>query len=154
MVVVPEPVGNALIISATDTRYYDQILELIEDLDAQPPQVMIQVILAEVELENLHEFGVELGIQDSLLFDRSLLGSVLTPGYDFNNKPLGNANTPQSLATKDNVGGQAISHFSLGRTNSDTGFGGLVLSASSENISVLLRALNHLATWKSSAALR
>ncbi len=66
----------------------------------------------------------------------------MTPGYDFNNKPLGNANTPQSLATKDNVGGQAISHFSLGRTNSDTGFGGLVLSASSENISVLLRALN------------
>jgi len=141
VVVVPEPVGNALIISATP-RYFEQILELIEGLDAQPPQVMIQVILAEVELDNLHEFGVELGLQDSLLFDRSLLGSILVPGYDFNNKPLGNANTPQSLASRENVGGQALSHFSLGRTSADTEFGGLVLSASSENVSVLLRAMD------------
>jgi general secretion pathway protein D len=141
VVVVPEPVGNALIISATP-RYFEQILELIEGLDAQPPQVMIQVILAEVELDNLHEFGVELGLQDSLLFDRSLLGSILVPGYDFNNRPLGNANTPQSLATRNNVGGQALSHFSLGRTSEATEFGGLVLSASSENVSVLLRAMD------------
>ena len=117
-------------------------MELVEGLDAQPPQVMIQVILVEVELDNLHEFGVELGLQDSLLFDRSLLGSILTPGYNFNNQPLGNANTPGSLATKSTVGGQALSHFSLGRTSTDTDFGGLVLSASSENVSVLLRAMN------------
>jgi general secretion pathway protein D len=141
VVVVPEPVGNALIISATP-RYFEQIMELVEGLDAQPPQVMIQVILAEVELDNLHEFGVELGLQDSLLFDRSLLGSILTPGYNFNNQPLGNANTAQSLATRGKVGGQALSHFSVGRTNADTDFGGLVLSASSENVSVLLRAMN------------
>jgi general secretion pathway protein D len=141
VVVVPEPVGNALIISATP-RYFEQIMELVEGLDAQPPQVMIQVILVEVELDNLHEFGVELGLQDSLLFDRSLLGSILTPGYNFNNQPLGNANTAGSLATRGNVGGQALSHFSLGRTSTDTDFGGLVLSASSENVSVLLRAMN------------
>ncbi len=141
VVVVPEPVGNALIISATP-RYFEQIMELVEGLDAQPPQVMIQVILAEVELNNLHEFGVELGLQDSLLFDRSLLGSLLTPGFDFNNKPLGNANNPNSLATRGTVGGQALSHFSLARTSADTDFGGLVLSASSENVSVLLRAMN------------
>ena len=141
VVVVPEPVGNALIISATP-RYFEQIMELVEGLDAQPPQVMIQVILVEVELDNLHEFGVELGLQDSLLFDRSLLGSILTPGYNFNNQPLGNANTPNSLATRGTVGGQALSHFSLGRTSTDTDFGGLVLSASSENVSVLLRAMN------------
>lgn len=141
VVVVPEPVGNALIISATP-RYFDQIMELVEGLDAQPPQVMIQVILAEVELDNLHEFGVELGLQDSLLFDRSLLGSILTPGYDFNNKPLGNANTATALANRGEVGGQALSHFSLGRTSADTDFGGMVLSASSENVSVLLRAMN------------
>ena len=141
VVVVPEPVGNALIISATP-RYFDQIMELVEGLDAQPPQVMIQVILAEVELDNLHEFGVELGLQDSLLFDRSLLGSILTPGYDFNNEPLGNANNATSLANRREVGGQALSHFSLGRTSADTDFGGMVLSASSENVSVLLRAMN------------
>lgn len=141
VVVVPEPVLNALIISATP-RYFEQIMELVEGLDAQPPQVMIQVILAEVSLDNRNEFGVELGLQDSLLFDRSLLGSILTPGYNFNNQPVGNANTASSLATRNQVGGQALSHFSVGRTNSDAGYGGLVLSASSENVSVLLRAMN------------
>ncbi|MFO0428640.1 MAG: secretin N-terminal domain-containing protein [Planctomyces sp.] len=141
VVIVPESTTNALIISATP-RYFDQIIELVEGLDAQPPQVTIQVILAEIELDNLNEFGIELGLQDSLLFDRSLLGSLLDPGYNFNNRPLGNASTPQSLATRGNVGGQALSHFAVNRQNPDVEFGGLVLSASSENVSVLLRALN------------
>ncbi|APZ93438.1 secretin N-terminal domain-containing protein [Fuerstiella marisgermanici] len=168
VVVVPEPVRNSLIISATP-RYFEQILELVEDLDEQPPQVMIQVILAEVDLDNFHEFGVELGLQDSLLFDRSLLGELLTttvtaaestaagvvtttsqnivgatnsPGFDFNNNPLGNSGSTQSRATSGTVAGQALSHFSLGRVNSDLEYGGLVLSASSENVSVLLRALD------------
>lgn len=168
VVVVPEPVRNSLIISATP-RYFEQILKLVEDLDDQPPQVMIQVILAEVDLDNFHEFGVELGLQDSLLFDRSLLGDLLTttvtsststpagvvtttqeqilgasntPGFDFNNNPLGNSGSTQSLSTANTVAGQALSHFSLGRTNSDLGYGGLVLSASSQNVSVLLRALD------------
>ena len=39
------------------------------------------------------------------------------------------------------VGQQALSNFSLGRVNGDLGFGGLVLSASSESVSVLVRAL-------------
>ena len=154
VVVVPEPVGNALIISATP-RYFDQILELVEGLDAQPPQVMIQVILAEVELDNLQEFGVELGLQDSLLFDRSVLGSVVAPatsemrpGFNFNNQQLGNSGSAASMASSGKVGGQALSHFSLGRTNSDTEYGGLVLSASSENISVLLRAMNQSRTME------
>jgi type II secretion system protein D len=157
VVVVPEPVGNALIISATP-RYFEQIMDLVEGLDAQPPQVMIQVILAEVALDNLQEFGVELGLQDSLLFDRSVLGSIvppaaagydqLNPGFNFNNRPLGNSNSASSINGAGRVGGQALSHFSLGRTNSETEFGGLVLSASSENISVLLRAMNQSRTME------
>jgi len=167
VVVVAEPVGNSLIISATP-RYFEQIVELVESLDEQPPQVMIQIIIAEVQLDNLHEFGIELGLQDSLLFDRSLLGDLLTttsstslstpggvisttqdnivgatntPGYDFNNNPLGNSGSTQALAGKGNVGGQGLSNFSLGRVNGDLDYGGLVLSASSANVSVLLRAL-------------
>ncbi len=168
VVVVPEPVRNSLIISATP-RYFQQILELVEDLDDQPPQVMIQVVLAEVDLENFNEFGVELGLQDSLLFDRSILGNLITtttsvatstpagvvttttdnivsanntPGFDFNNNPLGNSGSTQALNTSGTVAGQALSHFSLGRVNSDLEYGGLVLSASSENVSVVLRALD------------
>ena len=168
VVVVPEPVGNSLIISATP-RFYEEIIELVESLDEQPPQVLIQVVLAEVELRNVHEFGVEVGLQDSLLFDRSLLGDLLTttltsststaagvitetndiiqaasltPGFDFNNNPLGNSGSTQSLGTAGNVAGQGLSSFALGRVNSDLGYGGLVLSASSENVSILIRALN------------
>ena len=168
VVVVPEPVGNSLIISATP-RFYEEIIELVKSLDEQPPQVLIQVVLAEVELDNVHEFGVEVGLQDSLLFDRGLLGDLLTttattatstaagvvtetteiiqaasltPGFDFNNNPLGNSGSTLSTGTSGTVAGQALSSFSVGRVNSDLGFGGLVLSASSENVSVLIRALN------------
>ncbi|MCA9211660.1 MAG: hypothetical protein KDB27_01225 [Planctomycetales bacterium] len=167
VVVVPEPVGNSLIISATP-RYFEEIKNLVEELDAQPPQVMIQVLIAEIQLNDSHEFGVELGIQDSVLFDRSLLGDLITtvnstqtstaagvvsttqevvqaatnlPGFNFNNQPLGNSGSTQALTNSDRVGSQGLSHFAVGRMNNELGFGGLVLSASSESVSVLIRAL-------------
>ena len=77
VVVVPEPVANKLILAATP-RYFEEIQQLIEKLDESPPQVVIQVLIAEVALNNADEFGVELGLQDSVLFDRSLLGDLLT----------------------------------------------------------------------------
>ncbi len=167
VVVVPEPVGNSLIISATP-RFFDEIKKLVEKLDAQPPQVLIQVLIAEVSLDDNTQFGIELGLQDSVLFDRSLLGTPIfqnttttfgnpptttqtqtilsatnQPGFDFNNPlnpALGNSGSAKSLATAAQTGGQALSNFAVGRT-SDLGFGGLVLSASSKGISALLRAL-------------
>lgn len=162
VVVVPEPVSNSLIVSATP-RYFDEIKKIVEELDQRPPMVMIQVLIAEVALNKTDEFGVELGLQDSILFDRSLLGNITTltrttydqfgnpvattqdiasatytPGFAFNNQPLGQSS---GTGTSGLVGTQGISHFSLGRTNNDLGFGGLVLTASSESVSVLIRAL-------------
>jgi general secretion pathway protein D len=164
IIVVDEPVTNSLIISAT-RRYYDQIMEMVRTLDKAPGQVIIQALLVEVELDNSDEFGVELGFQDSLLFDRGLLnlenfqtivnsvsdpgtGIVTTteeivnsegiPGFNFNStSPLGN-NTAVRPAS---IGAQGLSNFSLGRVNGDLGFGGLVLSAQGEGVSVLIRAL-------------
>ncbi|MEZ6046154.1 MAG: type II and III secretion system protein [Planctomycetaceae bacterium] len=130
--------------------------------------VMIQVLIAELALNDTDEFGVELGLQDSLLFDRSLLGDLTTttnttqvttnngvttvteeviqsatntPGFNFNNFPLGNRGSTKSLSTSNDLAGQALSHFDVGRVNSQLGFGGLVLSAGSENINILVRAL-------------
>ena len=168
VVVVPEVVSNSLILSATP-RFFKEIMELIEQLDAEPPQVMIQVLIAEVALGEMDEFGIELGLQDSVLFDRSLLGDIVTtvqssstpgtgvvvsneviqsasntPGFNFNdptNSTLGNSGSSQSLVDAAVVGGQTLSNFAVGRVNSELGFGGLVLSASSESVSVLLRAL-------------
>lgn len=169
VVVVPEPVANKLILAATP-RFYDEIKALIDKLDEQPPQVMIQVLIAEVSLNHVKEFGVELGVQSSVLFDRSLLGDLLTttsssqastaagvttvteeiiqaasniPGFLFNDSgPLGNSGSSQAVGSAKEVGGQGLSNFGVGRSSQNSGFGGLVLSASSQNVSVLLRALN------------
>lgn len=168
VIVVPEPIANKLLVSAT-SRYFDEIKNLIEKLDEQPPQVMIQVVIAEVILNDTDEFGIEVGLQDSVLFDRSLLGDLLTtsnstatstaagivtttneiiraasniPGFNFNSsQALGNSGSTQSLSGAGSVGSQGISNFAIGRSNDQLGFGGLVLSASSQNVSVLLRAL-------------
>ncbi|QDT49708.1 Putative type II secretion system protein D precursor [Symmachiella dynata] len=166
VIVVPEPISNTLIISATP-RYFEDISSLVVQLDSQPEEVIIQALLVEVQLENTDEFGVELGLQDSLLFDRSIISpddittitetfanpgtgvttetqriisQASTPGFPFNNgNQLGN-NTINPAS----VGTQGLSNFAVGRTNSELGFGGLVLSASSESISVLIRALSEV----------
>src|SRR5690606_29446792 len=86
VVITPEPVSNMLLISAAPS-YFDTILKIIKDLDSEPPQVAIQALLVEVELNDTDEFGVELGFQDSTLFNRSVGG---IPGFLFNNgNPLG-----------------------------------------------------------------
>jgi type II secretory pathway component GspD/PulD (secretin) len=111
-------------------------------VDERPPMVMLQVLIADVSLGNVQELGFEFGLQDSLLFDRSVVSNGnLSPGYNFNNNPLGNAATPESIATRSAIGTQGLSSFALGRTSSELGYGGLVLSAASESVSVLVRAL-------------
>ncbi len=172
VVVVAESVSNSLIISATP-RFFVEISELVEKLDAQPAQVMIQVLIAEVTLGSADEFGVEMGLQDSVLFDRSALSgnlasqtttsttynssgnlnssstlqsfpaATLSPGYLFNSPILGNGATNGAANTQNSglVGGQGLTSLDVGRVSKNLGFGGLVLSASSDAVSVLLRAL-------------
>ncbi|MGD0653185.1 MAG: secretin N-terminal domain-containing protein [Thermoguttaceae bacterium] len=143
VIVVPENNSNSLIVSATP-RYFKEIKDIIDKLDERPPMVMIQVLIAQVTLTDNEEFGIELGLQDGLLFDRSsaitsaTTGSTNVPGIAFNNQSLGNN---PNTTNYNQVGSQGISNFGLNRTNSDLGYGGFVFSASSESVSVLLRAL-------------
>ena len=166
VVVVPEPVGNSLIISATP-RFFDEIIELVEKLDAQPPQVMIQVLIAEVALTNDRRVRHRVGPAGWTAVRSQLAGrpgdhehdhhvrqsaapttqtqtiqaASNTPGFNFNNATLGNSGSEKSLATAAQVGGAGPVELRRGPDNSELGFGGLVLSASSESVSVLLRAL-------------
>jgi general secretion pathway protein D len=135
IIVQAEPISNNLLISATP-RYFDDIVRIARALDREPQQVMIQTMIVEVQLSNDTEFGIELGFQDPLLFNRSVAG---VPGFLFNNAPLGNNTTAPGPSS---VGEQGLSSFALGRTSSELGFGGLVLSASSNSVSALLRALS------------
>jgi type II secretory pathway component GspD/PulD (secretin) len=169
VIIVPEIATNSLVVSATP-RYFETVKNIIADLDERPPMVMIQVLIAEVRLNDTDEFGVELGLQDSLLFDRSLLSDVQTittttttqsaggatvtteqqnvinangqPGFNFNStQPLGNNLSTAAVATAANVASQGLSNFAMGRSNADLGFGGFIFSASSNGVNVLLRAL-------------
>jgi type II secretion system protein D len=169
VIIVPEIATNSLIVSATP-RFYEEILRIIRELDERPPMVLVQVLIAEVRLNDADQFGVELGLQDSVLFDRSLLSDVqqLTttvnqqvsgtavsttqqtvinaegrPGFNFNNPnlPLGNNLSSTALATASQVGAQGLSSFALNRFDQSLGFSGFVFSASSDAVSVLLRAL-------------
>jgi Flp pilus assembly secretin CpaC len=146
VVVVAEPVSNTVLISATP-QYFNEIKRLIEKIDAQPPQVVIQVMIAEVQLNNAEEFGVEFGIQSPVLFARGVLPTATTtngvtnaavPGYNFvTTAPLGNS----TLAQSPTVGFQGLSQLGVGRVGTQ-GFGGFVFSASSDSLNVLVRALS------------
>jgi type II secretion system protein D len=134
VIIQAETYTNSLLISATP-RYFDTIRELVLTLDQELAQVVIQVLLVEVTLEDTDEFGIELGVQEPILFDRG--GNALMPGFNFNSATL-----PNSTSDGRNiVAGQALSNFMVGRASDAAGFGGLILSASSDYLNVLLRAL-------------
>ena len=136
VIVVPENITNSLIVNATP-RYAEEIRGIIRQLDQRKNMVAIQVLIAEVALGDVEQFGIELGIQDSLLFDRGI-GTV---GFPFNQAGIGNNTTAESLATRNAAAAQGLSNFGLGRTDAALGYGGLVLSASSDSVNVLVRAL-------------
>jgi type II secretory pathway component GspD/PulD (secretin) len=79
VVVVPEPITNKLLISATP-QYFGEVMKLIAELDTELPQVAIQVLLADVTLSGSEEFGVEIGLQSPVLFQRSVI-----PAFNFSN---------------------------------------------------------------------
>ena len=56
--VVAETTSNTLLLSANH-RYFEQVRRLIDELDQAQPQVLIQVLLAEVTLDNATDLGVE-----------------------------------------------------------------------------------------------
>jgi general secretion pathway protein D len=158
VVVVPEVISNKLILSGTP-RGVAEVVRLIEQLDSEQPQVVIQVLIAQVRLDNNEEFGVEWGVQTPLLFRRSIfpvtsqnLANPATPsgvtvnttspfgnpGFNFNTTgPLGNNVTVSPSA----IGAQGLANLGVGRLSPSAQVGGFVFSAGSDAVNVLIRAL-------------
>jgi type II secretion system protein D len=165
VVVVAEPVSNRLIISASPT-VFGKVMQMVQELDAEPQQVVVQALLAEVDLSGSEEFGVEIGLQTPVLFQRSLVptpsalgaGTIsyaapavssgvtvsstvnptALPGFDFNNTgPLGT----NPIVNPSLVGWQGIGNLGVGRASPTSGIGGFVFSAASDSFSLLIRAL-------------
>ncbi len=137
--VVAEPNTNSLIISAMP-HYMTMIRQVIERLDRQQPMIHVEILIAEVTLDDQFDLGTEFGLQDALLFDRGSAtgGTLSSPGFN-QGTPLTRVIPP--IGTPQNVAGQGTSGFGLGRSNSSLGYGGLVLAAGSESVSMLFRAL-------------
>ncbi len=104
VIVVAEPNSNSLLISATP-RYFKDIKDLIIKLDRTPQQVLIQGLIVEVALTSTDEFGMELGLQDSILFSRS----PLTAAPIFNTTTITPVGQPQvttnTILSQQNVPG-------------------------------------------------
>lgn len=147
VIVVPEPDTNSIIISATE-KYLSDIEKLVKSFDKEPAQVVIQVLIAEVTLTDDEEFGFEAGLQDSVAFDRSLVTSTSNsvnsatgiPGFDIIGSNA-QGNNYLSSADPSTIAGTAVSTLNMGRSSSDLGYGGLVLSMSNQSVELLLRAL-------------
>ncbi|OWK45672.1 secretin N-terminal domain-containing protein [Fimbriiglobus ruber] len=137
VVVVAEPVSNTLMIAASQPLF-EEIARMVARMDAQPPQVFVQVTIAEVQLTAHEEFGVEIGLQSPILFSRSSTGTTPgTPGYNFNSTAALPNTTSAGSGT---VGFQGLGQLGVGRSGS-AGVGGFVFSAASDAVSILVRAL-------------
>ncbi|MDR1923441.1 MAG: hypothetical protein LBQ66_03610 [Planctomycetaceae bacterium] len=135
IIIVAEPISNTLIISCTP-RYYDQLRAIVQKIDERPRIVSIQGLIAEVRINNSNERGFEIGLQDSILFDRSVASATGLPGFAFGTDP----SLPTGNIKAGTVASQGISNLGVGRSGSN-GIGGFTFSASSESLSVLMRAL-------------
>jgi general secretion pathway protein D len=85
--VVADEVSNSLVILATK-KDYDEILNVLRDLDVVPRQVVIEVLIAEVNLNKGMSFGVQGIVSDNV-------GGVPTPS------PVPTGPTPVPTAESD-----------------------------------------------------
>ncbi len=86
--VVAEETSNVLLLSASP-RYFDTIEALIKELDQPPPQVLIQVLLAEVKLDETNELGIDWNVTSKWSKQHNSVGagtemSVAAAGDGFN----------------------------------------------------------------------
>ncbi len=63
--IVGDAKSNSVLVSASP-RYLDRVKQMIEELDVDPPQVLIQVLLAEVTIDRESEFGVNANVRFNL----------------------------------------------------------------------------------------
>jgi type II secretion system protein D len=92
--IVGDNKSNSVLVNASP-RYREKVMEMIRGLDVDPPQVMIQVLLAEITLDNIDEAGVTLNgqvgtipINSSLSFAGSLVGGVTGAPYSISSGDL------------------------------------------------------------------
>jgi type II secretion system protein D len=77
--VIPNEDANRILIDV-DPRFKDTVMQVIQDLDEPPPQVVIQVLILEVTMDNELDLGVEFAFQD-LQWSKAGPGDTTTFDY-------------------------------------------------------------------------
>jgi type II secretory pathway component GspD/PulD (secretin) len=169
VVISIEPITNMIIVSAAPD-YFDEVMGLIHQLDFLPDQVVIQAMVAEVDFSNDFEFGVELGLQSPVIFQRGIQPALNVPGtLTYTAPTTGPSEMPQGvtvtqtsnpaafpgfnfnnvqqplpnnpLAGPGIVGFQGLSNLGVGRVSPTQNIGGFVFQATSGTVNILVRAL-------------
>ncbi len=101
-------------------RNYSRTMEMVYAIDRPPPQVVVQVLIAEVALDDRLEFGMEFALQDLSFSKNAVVGpNGIVTGHDF-----------------DFVGGTDV-----GAAGASGSFGGFSFAITGEDFNFLLRAL-------------
>jgi len=111
--------GSNTLIMSYSPRMESQVVRLVNELDRLPPSVYIEVLMAEVTVEDRFEMGMEFAIQDLLFSERAFIGANDTlhgDNFDF-------------------VFGSDVG------AAGGTGLGGFSFSVTGEDFNFLLRAL-------------
>ena len=112
--IVGDKKTNSVLVTASP-RYLETLQTVIRELDVDPPQVLIQVVLAEVTLGNTEELGVE--------FTRFRVGSVnVAGGFGLNrgNFVNGAAQVPGLFGLAPAIfGGAGVPNIAIGGADFD-----------------------------------
>ena len=117
--VVGDEDSNTLLLGMSP-RNFTRTMEMLYSIDRPPPQVSVQVLIAEVALDDSLEFGMEFALQDLLFSETAVVGPngvVQSNEFDF-------------------VGGTDV-----GAAGASGSFGGFTFSITGEDFNFLLRAL-------------
>jgi type II secretion system protein D len=167
VIVIADPVTNKLIVSLSP-EYYNDFARIVHELDIAQPQVVIQCLIAEVDIDNDDEFGCEIGLQTPIVFDRGVYGNttgatttfgtpiipsgttfsggtpttpVTNPGLLWNVSPLPQVGQ-NILNNATQVGYQGLTNLGVGRVSPvNSNASGFVFQANSDTFSLLIRAL-------------
>ena len=77
--VVPDVATNSLIFAATQ-RQYDSLVPILDAIDVQPKQILLRGFIAEINVTNLENNGIDWSILGGQMWDNLLLGGNMSLG--------------------------------------------------------------------------
>ncbi|MBR0150451.1 MAG: hypothetical protein IJP89_03715, partial [Synergistaceae bacterium] len=77
--VVPDVATNSLIFAATQ-RQFDSLVPILDAIDIQPKQILLRGFIAEINVSNLENNGIDWNVVGGMMFDDLLMGGNMSLG--------------------------------------------------------------------------